>query len=107
MIIKDEDAPDRGVTNARFEDGMLIVDYVQDIDLMLKDLQLRRQTQNEGGWSGDRTMRYIGTIPESAIAIRPELATHADEALKFLENEGSEFRVNKVDTGRKGQVITK
>lgn len=107
MIIKDENAPDMGVIGARFEEEKLVVDHIQDLEPILRDLQLRKKYQNEGGFSKDRTMRYIGTIPSSATAINPELAKNAEAALEFLENEGSQFRVNKTDTGRSGHIIIK
>jgi hypothetical protein len=107
MIIRDEDAPDRGTIDASFEGDNLVVKHVQDLDMMLRDLKLRKQNQNEGGFSKGRTMRYIGTIPESASAINPELMKNSEAALEFLQNEGSEFCVNKVDTGRSGQIIIK
>lgn len=106
MIIRDVEF-DRGVVDVREEGDLIVVDNVQDLTPLLKDLALRKKEQNEGGFSKDRTMRYIGTIPDSAVAINPELARNPEAALDFLNNEGSQFRVNKVDTGRSGKVIIK
>lgn len=106
MIIRDIEF-DRGVVDVEDDGEFIKVTNVQDLDPLLKDLALRKQEQNEGGFSKDRTMRYIGSIPASAIAINPELGKNAEAALDFLNNEGSQFRVNKVNTGRSGKVIIK
>lgn len=107
MIIKDEDAPDRGIINAKLDGDLLRVTHVQDLDMIKRDLKLRQQNQNDNGFSKDRSMRFIGTIPDSAVAINPELAKDPQAALDFLMNEGSEFCLNKVDTGRSGKIIIK
>lgn len=109
MIIKDKDAPDRGILNARFEGDNLVVDHVQDVDPILADLKLRSQEQNNGGFSHDRTHRFIGSVPMSVFGMHPEFLHDTNALLDWLTNDpvGQQFCLNKPNTGRSGKVIVK
>lgn len=109
MIIKDTDAPDRGVIDATFEGDNLKVTHVQDVDPILKDLQLRKLEQNEGGFSDDRSMRFLGTVPMSVFALHPEFLHDTKALVKWMETDpvGQNFCVNRSNTGRSGKTIIK
>jgi hypothetical protein len=108
MIFLDKDF-DKGTVDARFEGDDLVVTNAQDLDPILEDLQLRRLEQNEGGFSKERTMRFMGTVPTSVFALHPEFLHDTDALVTWLETDplGRRFCVNKKDTGRSGQVIMK
>ena len=108
MIIKDKQF-DRGVLGARVEGDYLVVDHIQDVDPILKDLQLRRVEQNDNGFSHDRSMRFLGTVPMSVFVMHPEFLKDTKALVEWLENDpvGQQFCVNKRDTGRSGKAIVK
>lgn len=109
MIIRDELAPDRGIADVQIDGDLIKVQHVQDIDPILSDLALRRKEQNDGGWSGDRTMKFMGTVPSSIFVIHPEFIHDTKALVKWLEHDavGQQFLVNRTDTGKSGQVIVK
>lgn len=110
-------APPNGGGNmlikSRREGDKVIFDHVQDIEPVFNELKDRVINQNEGGFSNDRSQRFLGTIPASVIENEPELK----EALRrgdtsvltafFNSERGKIFCVNKPDSGRSGQIIIK
>lgn len=98
---------------SKFEGDKVIFDHVQDIQPVFDELKDRALNQNEGGFSNDRSQRFLGSIPASVIENEPELK----EALRrgdtsvltdfFQSERGKIFCVNKPDTGRSGKVIIK
>lgn len=108
MRFKDRLNYDNFVADAKFQGDNLDITYVQKNDPILKDLALRKKEQNDNGFSHDRSMRFIGTIPAAEIAKIPELGEDTDLMLKWFESPvGRQFCVNKPNTGRSGKVIIK
>ena len=101
------------IIKSKYVGDKIVFDHAEDIDPLMEQLKLREYTQNEGGFSHDRTQRYIGTLAGSVIENDPELKEalrHGDASklLDFFETErGSCFCVNKPNTGRSGKIIIK
>jgi hypothetical protein len=112
MIIKSKHE-NAGLVGIDYVGDKIIMNHVQDIDPVIEELRVREQVQNEGGFSNDRTQRYLGTIPASVIEDEPalkEALRHGDTSvlLDFMKSEkGSVFCINKPDSGRSGQIIIK
>jgi hypothetical protein len=109
MIIKEY-----GLVNVEIDGNTGIYTHAQDIDPTLEEIAKRKLIQNDSGFSKDRTQRYIGTIPVIEFERHPmlkEAMQHGclDKALTiYLQTEeGSRYVVNKLNTGRSGQVQIK
>lgn len=108
---------DHELVDIQHEGDNVIFTHVQDIDPTIAEIKQRARVQNEGGFSHDRNMRYIGSIPAGVIENNPALRFAfrsgdpeiMEKAIRifFQSQEGQQFTVNKLDTGRSGKVIIK
>jgi hypothetical protein len=85
------------------------LEFVQGQDLIpwKEEIELQKANQTDG-FSEERTMRKIASIPEIEFLKHPEWMHDGDLILKWLKSdEGRNCVVNKIDTGRTGHIIIK
>lgn len=107
---------DYGLVNFKHSGDDTVYTHAQNLDGVLQEVSDRRK-ETHGGWSDNRSMRYVGSIPFIELERNPDLKAAVvsgdtkviEQAVKvfFATQEGSRYLVNKLDTGKSGQVIVK
>jgi len=107
MIFKG-DGNDTGLLSVESEKDQFKFTHIQRLDDAEEELRMMEAHGSTDGFSKDRTMRYLGTIPAIIWLEHPEWQ-HDDKALmRWLQSdEGRKWCVHLPDTGRSGKVIVK
>ena len=107
---------DHGLVDVAYEGDKFKFTHAQNLDILRAELKERMKYQTAEGWSENRSMRYIGTIPAAAIEARPELRAALnsgdDAAIRkaveiYFNGEGREFMMNKIDSGKDPRIVVK
>ena len=107
---------DHGLVRTEDDGDYLRFTHAQHLGAAKEYVKNMAANQQSGGWSKDRTMQYIGSIPAAAIEANLELRAALNSgdqvAIKnavklYFANEGQEFIVNKIDSGKDPRIIVK
>jgi hypothetical protein len=102
MIVKDY-----GLADISFDKNKFIFTHAQDVDPTLAEIKALQDAGTDG-FSADRTLRHIGRIPMIAYLKHPEWSHEPELLLRWLQSdEGKQYQVHKINTGRSGKVIVK
>lgn len=107
MIIRDGNG-DTGLLDIQYEGDKIKYTHVQQLDNAQEELAMMEAASSPDGFSKDRTLRYIGTIPAIIWLQHPEFMHDTKALNKWLQSEeGRKWCVNLPDTGRSGKIIIK
>ena len=83
-----------GLQGVSYQDDKVILHHASNISGALAMAQGERDSLSDG-WTKDRNMRKIATVPESEFILNPHLLKDNSTKVwrKFLQNEGRDYAV--------------
>ena len=95
MIFSTTEPIQEGFQRAVGKKDQLVFEHIQRIGPILEDAHVSRESGREG-WTPDRSMQLIATIPANVFVQHPEFVHDTSLVVKWLKtDEGAPYRTTK------------